>query len=100
MNLKLLPLRAFAKISLTLAAAAGLFDLQLWGQGAGPGADEITSVSQLNRLQPTSTPKPIRIRGIVVCYDAGWHQLYLHDGAHTTYFNADEFKAPMELGYE
>ncbi len=63
-------------------------------------ADEITSLSQLIHLQPVSDPKPMRLKGVIVCYDAGWHQLYLHDGEHTSYFNADDFKVRLELGQE
>jgi PAS domain S-box-containing protein len=34
----------------------------------------------------------------VICYDAGWHQLYVHDGVETLYFNADDFRIQPELG--
>src|SRR5437899_7309723 len=61
---------------------------------------EITSVFELNHLQPAENPTPLRLKGIIVCYDAGWHQLYLHDGEHTTYFNADVFKTQPEPGQE
>ncbi len=36
----------------------------------------------------------------MVCYDAGWHQLYLDDGQDTEYFNADEFSVQPEKGQQ
>ena len=29
--------------------------------------------------------QPVRIKGVVLCYDAGWGQLYIHDGEQTAY---------------
>src|SRR6185312_16273641 len=55
---------------------------------------EIVNLHQLKPLTRAQAGAgvPIRIKGVVVCYDAGWHQLYLHDGVETCYFNADDFR--------
>lgn len=50
----------------------------------------LSQVKSLTRLQ-AGGGIPLQVRGTVVCYDAGWHQLYLHDGVETCYFNADDF---------
>ena len=54
---------------------------------------EIVSLRQLKILTPdqAAAGPPVRVRGVVVCYDAGWHQLYVHDERETLYFNADDF---------
>jgi PAS domain S-box-containing protein len=54
---------------------------------------EIVTLRQLKDLTPAQAAAgpPVHIRGVVVCYDAGWHQLYLHDERETLYFNADDF---------
>src|SRR5271163_602063 len=61
------------------------------GQSISPG--EIVTLRQLKDLTPAQAAAgpPVRVRGVVVCYDAGWHQLYLHDERETLYFNADDF---------
>jgi PAS domain S-box-containing protein len=51
----------------------------------------------LSRRQAAEGPA-VRLKGVVVCFDAGWHQLYLHDGSETLYFNADDFIAPLDAG--
>jgi len=54
---------------------------------------EIVTLHQLKNLTPKQAADglSVRLRGVVVCHDAGWHQLYLHDGHETLYFNADDF---------
>src|SRR4051812_15961155 len=63
-------------------------------------APPITNLHQLKALSRAQAADgiPLQITGVVVCYDAGWHQLYLHDGVETTYFNADDFQPQPELG--
>jgi hypothetical protein len=55
------------------------------------------SIKNLTPEQAAAGP-PVRVRGVVVCYDAGWHQLYLHDGRETLYFNADDFAVQPSKG--
>jgi PAS domain S-box-containing protein len=61
---------------------------------------EIVTLRQLINLTPEQAAAglPVRVRGVVVCYDAGWHQLYLHDERETLYFNADDFAAQPNKG--
>ena len=62
-------------------------------------ADEIVTIGQWHHLATASTneSRALRLKGVVLCYDAGWHQLYVHDGSETEYFNADDFPlAPMK----
>ena len=63
-------------------------------------AAEITTLRQLKALTPSQAAArlPVRVKGVVVCYDAGWHQLYLHDGRETLYFDADDFAVQPSKG--
>src|SRR4051794_34506468 len=83
-----------------LLACAGVWLASLHAVAAqGQGNSEVTTLSEINQLTtPSPKPRPFRVKGVVVCFDAGWHQLYLHDGAHTTYFNADDFQIQPETG--
>ncbi|HWD18571.1 MAG TPA: PAS domain S-box protein [Verrucomicrobiae bacterium] len=74
--------------------AAGL----VFSQEAGPR--ELTTLRDLKNLTPAQAQAglPVRVKGTVVCYDAGWHQLYLHDGRETLYFNADDFSTQPHKG--
>jgi PAS domain S-box-containing protein len=78
---------------LWLAAACGAL-----GQPSATG--EIVTLSQLKNLTPqeAAAGPPVRVRGVVVCHDAGWHQLYVHDERETLYFNADDFAAQPKKG--
>jgi signal transduction histidine kinase len=62
--------------------------------------NEIVTLRQFNGREsvPAGSVQPLRLRGVVVCYDAGWHQLYLDDGQETAYFNADDFAAQPRKG--
>src|SRR5271170_3091145 len=61
---------------------------------------EIATLRQLKNLTPEQAAAgwPVRVRGVVVCYDAGWHQLYVHDEHETLYFNADDFALQPKKG--
>src|SRR4051812_32366196 len=58
--------------------------------GQSSAVEEIVTLAQLRKFasMPESGERPIRVRGVVVCFDSGWHQLYIHDGHNTEYFNA------------
>src|ERR1035441_4331446 len=65
-----------------------------WGAlGQASTNGEIVTLRQLKNLTPeqAAAGPRVRVKGVVVCHDAGWHQLYLHDGRETLYFNADDF---------
>jgi PAS domain S-box-containing protein len=68
------------------------------GQSSATG--EIVTLRQLKDLTPeqAAARMPVRVRGVVVCYDAGWHQLYVHDQRETLYFNADDFAVQPSKG--
>jgi hypothetical protein len=70
------------------------------GYAQGPTTGELTTLRQLKDLtsEQASNGPPVRVKGVVVCYDAGWHQLYLHDDHETLYFNADDFPTQPEVG--
>src|SRR5580692_3089688 len=80
-------------LCLWLAAACGAF-------GHASATSEIVTLHQLKNLTPeqAAAGPPVRVRGVVVCHDAGWHQLYIHDGRETLYFNADDFPVQPEKG--
>jgi PAS domain S-box-containing protein len=82
---------AMAAVGLAAACAA---------LGQAPANGEIVSLRQLKNLTPEQAAArlPVRLRGIVVCYDAGWHQLYVHDERETLYFNADDFATQPRKG--
>jgi len=63
-----------------------------------PGISRAATANQTNpaaALQNTmSVPavsRILRMNGVVLCADAGWHQLYVYDGHDTVYFSADDF---------
>ena len=66
----------------------------------GAPGEEIITLKQLKNLtaQQASEGPPVHLKGVVVCYDAGWHQLYLHDGHETLYFDADDFSTQPAAG--
>ncbi len=70
------------------------------GLAQATAAEEIISLHQLKTLTQAEVAQspPVRVKGVVVCYDAGWHQLYVHDGHETLYFNADDFSAHPKTG--
>ena len=73
--------------------------LFLSGQLSHAAAD-MTTLAELKNLGTvkTAVARPLRIHGVVVCYDSGWHQLYLHDGRESLYFNADDFSVQPRIG--
>ena len=58
---------------------------------------EITGFGQYYSLSPEQAAQnlPIRIRGTVLCYDAGWGQFYVNDGTVTSYLKPG--KIPLRL---
>ena len=41
----------------------------------------------------------VRIKGVVLCYDAGWNQLYVHDGNETAWLSPQQFQV-VEAGMQ
>jgi signal transduction histidine kinase len=77
----------------------GMIVLSLLFCDAGRAA-EITSLGELKSLGTGRGLEghTLRVKGVVVCYDGGWHQLYLHDGRESLYFNADDFRVKPRTG--
>jgi PAS domain S-box-containing protein len=69
-------------------------------RGQDSASGEITTLHQMKNLtaRQAADGPPVRLQGVVVCYDSGWHQLYVHDGRETLYFNADDFATQPETG--
>ncbi len=63
-------------------------------------AEEITTFGQFYGLPQAQaiTGMPVRYRGIVVCYDAGWGQLYVHDGSQAGWFSPRAFSTAPAVG--
>ena len=80
-------------------ACVWLFAFCLRGDPTSISA-EITTFHQFYAVTPEQAPKsiPVSIRGVIVCYDLGWNQLYIHDGAETAYFNPQLFQTNLVAG--
>ncbi len=63
-------------------------------------AGQIVTLRQLKSLTTEQAAEglAVRVKGVVVCYDAGWHQLYVNDNGETLYFNADDFPIQPKKG--
>ncbi len=60
--------------------------------GRASTTNAIVTLSGLQNLAPAPGPgRALKLDGVVLCCDAGWHQLYLYDGRETGYFDADPF---------
>ena len=63
-------------------------------------AEEIKTFEQFRALpqEQAIAGLPVKIRGVVVCYDPGWGQLYIHDGSETSWLNPRDFSTAPEVG--
>src|SRR5882762_7732139 len=57
-----------------------------------PTRNELTSSKELQSLTRDQAAGGLhfRLNGTVLCYDEGWHQLYIHDGRGTTYISPQD----------
>jgi PAS domain S-box-containing protein len=64
--------------------------------GLSANAQSITSLEEFYSLSHAQARegRPVRCRGLVVCCDTGWNQLFVYDGAKAYYLN------PLGLGAE
>lgn len=69
---------------------------------ADPVPTEINSFRQFYNLTPDQAHAavPVRIKGIVLGFDAGWNQLYVHDGAETAWLSPTLFQTNLLAGLE
>ena len=65
-----------------------------------PTSSEVRTFSEFWLLPREEAIKgrPVRFEGVVLCYDASWGQLYVHDGTETKYFSPQSFPMPLESG--
>ena len=86
-------LNLFASVCIWLACVSA-------GGGQPAPNGEIVTAHELKNLTPEQalTGRPIRLKGVVVCYDSGWNQLYVYDGQETVYFNPHNFQTQPEIG--
>lgn len=70
------------------------------GQALSTG--EITTAHELKNLPATeaSAGRQVRLKGLVVCYDSGWNQLYVCDGQETVYLNPHNFQNQPDIGQQ
>jgi signal transduction histidine kinase len=70
--------------------------------GQPPVSVEVQTFTQFRLLSREEALKgrPVRLQGVVLCYDAGWGQLYVHDGGETEYFSPQTFPMPLESGLQ
>jgi len=55
-------------------------------------ADQNNQPAPPKKTAPDPAPvRALQVDGVVLCADAGWHQLYVYDGRDTLYFSADAF---------
>ena len=68
--------------------------------GQLPAAEEITTFKQFYQLsrEQSGEGRPVRFRGVVLCYDLEWGQLHVHDGSEVRYFNPREIPAQAASG--
>jgi signal transduction histidine kinase len=70
--------------------------------GQPPALGELRTFSQYWSVPPEEALKgrPVRFQCVVLCYDADWGQLYVHDGSETMYFSPRSFPMPLESGQQ
>ena len=83
-----------------LACAGGLLTCFQTAEAQAPKPGPIVTIDELKHLthDQVSGNRPVRLQGVVVCYDSGWNQLYIHDGHNTGYFNPHDFQTQPETG--
>ena len=70
------------------------------GGAQGATTEKVTSFQQFYGLSRDQAQAgwPVQFRAVVLCYDAGWNQLYVHDGHDTAYFSPQAFRTRPETG--
>ncbi|HWY30076.1 MAG TPA: hypothetical protein VNX46_04945, partial [Candidatus Acidoferrum sp.] len=63
-------------------------------------SSEVTSFHQLYSLAQEQASKgvPVRLTGVVLCFDPGWNQLYIHDGTETAWLSPQLFHTNLQTG--
>ncbi|MDB6121678.1 MAG: hypothetical protein JWQ71_671 [Pedosphaera sp.] len=83
-----------------LAVTWGMLAFLPAGGVAASTNQEITTIHELKSLtrEQALAGRAVQVTGVVVCYDSGWNQLYVHDGQETGYFNPHNFQTQPETG--
>lgn len=68
--------------------------------GQSPPAEIVTTYQQFYDLSPQQAlqGRPVQLKGVVLCYDAGWNQLYLYNEGLTDYFAPRLFTNQLKVG--
>ncbi len=68
--------------------------------GQPPASGEVRTFSQYWLVPPEEALKgrPVRFQGVVLCYDAEWGLVYVHDGSETMYFSPRSFPMSVKSG--
>jgi PAS domain S-box-containing protein len=68
--------------------------------GQAPVTEEVTTFQQFYNLhrEQVLQGRPIRFKGVVLCYDSDWNQLYIYEGREAHYFNAKDFRTKPQFG--
>ncbi|MDB6112748.1 MAG: hypothetical protein JWR69_4498, partial [Pedosphaera sp.] len=63
-------------------------------------AEAVVTIHQLKGLthEQALEGRAVRLKGVVLCCDPGWNQLYVCDGNETGYFNPHDFQTQPEKG--
>jgi signal transduction histidine kinase len=79
-------------------ACSWLAAISALGQTSAPA--EITTFHQFYSMTPeqASNGAPVRIEGVILCYDLGWKQLYIYDGAQTAWQSPQLFQTNLQAG--
>ncbi len=89
--------RAHFALLLDLIIGLVLLPFSVFGapqSGEVSGFHQFYSLSRDQALQNL----PVKIRGIVLCFDAGWNQLYIYDGKETTWISPVNFQTEFRVG--
>ena len=74
---------------LSVRSTLTLIILLSFGLLARLHAETVRTFRQLTDLKQEEALKgqPVQIKGVVLCYDAGWNQLYIYDGDQAVYLD-------------
>src|SRR6202453_2953540 len=81
--------------------AAVAFGWIMWAGSAAAGTEAgPTNFDEVYHLPQATAAKGLRFTcyGVVLCYDAGWNQLYFGDGKRVYYFPAQKFQISFQQG--
>ncbi|MDA1275280.1 MAG: PAS domain S-box protein [Verrucomicrobia bacterium] len=77
-----------------------ILDCCAWLTAGAEGTAKVSTMLEFYDLQPelAKTGLSVQIKGVVLCYDLEWNQLYIHDGVSTDYFDPKGFSTQPQRG--